>query len=133
MMAELLLPEHLYGQLVQHPDGCDLIREEMVWLSASIKSVAILATADIELSLWAVGHIGRTADGMASLNGFQVVDNVLVVVAEHDKLSVRGTAFLVVGLWSVTERGADLLKSRDWLALRHDRHQPRPRCLVFLG
>ncbi|OQV15503.1 Rapamycin-insensitive companion of mTOR [Hypsibius exemplaris] len=127
ILPEIFVPEHLYGQLVRHPDGCDLVRMEIPFLLSVIKDEAAATSAlDVKAALWALGHIGRTAEGMALLSEVEALDLVVRLVAEHSNVSVRGTAFFVIGLWSTTERGADLLKSRDWLAVRHDRHEAWP-------
>ncbi|XP_055330302.1 rapamycin-insensitive companion of mTOR-like [Paramacrobiotus metropolitanus] len=125
-MPEIFLPEHLYGQLVQHSEGSLLIREEMPHLVNVIRATSSEPTINTKSALWALGHIGRTVDGMAMLNEYDVLDMVVSTAAEHPNLSVRGTAYFVLGLWSTTERGADLLKSRDWLAIRHNRHELWP-------
>ncbi|XP_055330305.1 rapamycin-insensitive companion of mTOR-like isoform X2 [Paramacrobiotus metropolitanus] len=125
-MPEIFLPEHLYGQLVQHSEGSLLIREEMPHLVNVIRATSSEPTINTKSALWALGHIGRTVDGMAMLNEYDVLDMVVSTAAEHPNLSVRGTAYFVLGLWSTTKRGADLLKSRDWLAIRHNRHELWP-------
>ena len=97
-LPQVLLPEHLYGQLVQHEDGCDLVRVEMPDLAVQLKQVLpdgepVCSGFDpvkVKAALWALGHIGRTSEGMAILSEFSVIDSVVSLAMDHPLLPVRG-------------------------------------------
>ncbi|XP_063890175.1 rapamycin-insensitive companion of mTOR [Helicoverpa armigera] len=89
--------------------------------------------ADIKASLWAVGNIAVTSQGLHQLmslsNGY-LEDSVLVHIVRLAKYnpvySVRATAFYVLGLIGSTYDGANLLSDLGWLCVRHTRHDQFP-------
>lgn len=78
---------------MQHVDGCDLVREEMEALAKVVKPASSTnpsSSLDLKAALWALGHVGRTVDGMAMLSEFQMLDAVVALAASHDNVSIKG-------------------------------------------
>ncbi|KIO29376.1 hypothetical protein M407DRAFT_70503 [Tulasnella calospora MUT 4182] len=66
--------------------------------------------------LWAVGNIGAALGGLPFLEEEGIIPNILDIAETSQVLSVRGTAFFVLGLISSTLQGAELLQEFEWEA-----------------
>ncbi|KAL4710437.1 hypothetical protein ACJJTC_008839 [Scirpophaga incertulas] len=88
---------------------------------------------DLKASLWAIGNIAVTPQGLQQLmnlsNGY-LEDSVPVHIVRLAKYSpvysIRATAFYVLGLIGSTYDGANVLAELGWLCVRHTRHDQFP-------
>ena len=114
-------PPHFYRELTRTAEGCKLLENkghfsEFVavirnWGLECIDQETILR---VKGSLWAVGNIGSMELGAHFLEGSDVVE-LIVNVAEQSKImSMRGTAFFVLGLISSSVYGQELLMECGW-------------------
>ncbi|XP_022101706.1 rapamycin-insensitive companion of mTOR-like [Acanthaster planci] len=123
---DVYVPVHLYGQLVQHRGGsetldkqqhihtlCDIVRYGDTSSYSSILS--------LKAALWALGHTGTSSYGLQLLSSESIVPDIIRLAEECEVFSVRGTCFYVLGLFSKTRQGADLLSSLGWESVRHSR------------
>ncbi|XP_038056476.1 rapamycin-insensitive companion of mTOR-like isoform X1 [Patiria miniata] len=123
---DVYVPVHLYGQLVQHRGGsetlekqqhlhtlCDIVRYGDISSYSSILS--------LKAALWALGHTGTASYGLQLLSSESIVPDIIRLAEECEVFSVRGTCFYVLGLFSKTRPGADLLSSLGWESVRHTR------------
>ncbi|XP_071486718.1 rapamycin-insensitive companion of mTOR-like [Diadema antillarum] len=123
---DVYVPVHLYGQLVRHRGGCELIEKqnhipemcEVIRFSDVDSMDNIL---NLKAALWAVGHTGSTTWGLRLLQQEGIIPDMLRLAEECEVFSIRGTCFYVLGLISKTRQGADILSSLGWESIRHCR------------
>ncbi|XP_025081196.1 rapamycin-insensitive companion of mTOR-like [Pomacea canaliculata] len=116
---DVFLPTHLYGQLVQHEEGLELLKKEggIHEYFSVIRSLELREDSDIlklKTALWAVGHIGSSAYGVSVLEEENVVPELIRLAEECGVFSIRGTAFYVLGLVASNRRGTDILVEYGW-------------------
>lgn len=115
------VPPHFYRELTRTREGCKLLSdkghfEEFV---ATIHDHG-MQTEDNELitkvkgCLWAVGNVGSMELGAPFLEASDVVKRIVEIVVSHGVMSMRGTAFFVLGLISRSTHGLEILSEHGW-------------------
>lgn len=128
---DVFLPSHIYGQLTKHSTGYKmLIKHGSIDKMIQCIENGFCETNDdvakIKASLWALGHMGTSLDGLNLLKGRNIV-NFMVSLAENCVVySIRATAFYAISLLATTKFGADTLFKLGWVCTRHDRHDRWP-------
>ncbi|XP_013398176.1 rapamycin-insensitive companion of mTOR isoform X2 [Lingula anatina] len=128
---DVYVPIHLYGQLVQHKEGYELI-EKQDYLQEyvdSIKYQELRTDEDVlklKAAMWAVGQIGSSAWGLQMLERENLVPELIKLAEECGVFSVRGTAYYVLCLVASSRAGSDLLHEYGWESVRHNRHDLWP-------
>ncbi|GAA6003547.1 TORC2 complex subunit TSC11 [Rhodotorula paludigena] len=114
-------PPHFYGQLVKTAEGCDILRESghfdlFTEVIQQHEEFALDHDYVVQLKsvLWAVGHIGSTADGLALLYEEDVLTDMVQIAAFSPIYSLRGTATYALAFVSSTEEGAEMLDELGW-------------------
>merc|ERR1712230_301677 len=64
-------------------------------------------------SLWAVGNVGSMDLGAPFLEECDVVENIVKIAESHEIMSLRGTAFFVLGLISRSVHGLEILSEHN--------------------
>jgi hypothetical protein len=64
--------------------------------------------------LWAVGNVGCMELGAPFLEDSDVVENIVKIAESHEVMSLRGTAFFVLGLVSRSVHGLEILSEHGW-------------------
>lgn len=130
-VKDVLVPPHLYGQLVQHSAGLSVLKQD-VHLPKLFQVLCDglcekeLDTLQLKAALWAVGHIGTSDEGVTLLQQAEILGRVVHLAEQCVEYAVRATAFFCLGLLSTTATGADFLNQLGWLSVRHDRHDQWP-------
>ncbi|EQL00834.1 cytosolic regulator Pianissimo [Ophiocordyceps sinensis CO18] len=112
---------HFYRELTRTREGCKLLSdkghfEEFV---TTIRDHG-MQTEDVELMtkvkgcLWAVGNVGSMELGAPFLESGDVVERIMHIAESHDVMSLRGTAFFVLGLISRSTHGLEILSEHGW-------------------
>lgn len=118
------LPPHLYGQLALHSGGVEILltRKLMDPVYETLRNPAKdldqseLSLLKYKSALWIVGNVGSSESGFQALDNSKGLIKLIVEVARTAKvLSLRGTAFYVLGLLGSTEEGAEELKEHGWI------------------
>lgn len=114
-------PPHFYRELTRTKEGCRLLEskghfEEFVhiiqtWGLESSDPETILK---VKGSLWAVGNIGSMDLGAPFLESSDIIEHIVRVAEKSDVMSMRGTAFFVLGLISRSVSGQELLAEQGW-------------------
>ena len=114
-------PPHFYRELTRTAEGCRLLEskghfEEFVniirnWGSENSDPETILK---VKGSLWAIGNIGAMDLGAPFLETSDVVELIVGIAERSEILSLRGTAFFVLGMISRSIHGQELLAERGW-------------------
>lgn len=115
------VPTHFYRELTRTEEGCRLLSdkghfEEFV---ATIRAHG-MQSEDLDLvkkvkgCLWAVGNVGSMELGAPFLEASDVVELIIQIAEEHQIMSLRGTAFFVLGLISRSTHGLEILSENGW-------------------
>lgn len=115
------IPPHFYRELTRTREGCKLLRGKGHFeeFATTIRDYGMLHE-DAELmlkvkgSLWAVGNVGSMELGAPFLEESDVVANIVRIAEGHQVLSLRGTAFFVLGLISRSIHGLEILSEHGW-------------------
>lgn len=115
-----LVPPHFYRELARTAEGCKLLEQsghfnEFAWTIRDFQ----LNEEDNEVllkvkgCLWAVGNVGSMELGAPFLET-DLVEHIVKIVESAEVLTMRGTAFFVLGLISRSRRGLEVLRDVGW-------------------
>ncbi|GAA5853920.1 hypothetical protein JCM9279_007602 [Rhodotorula babjevae] len=114
-------PAHFYGELARTAEGCDILRDsermdDLVDVVHMHEESALERTYVVELKsvLWAIGHIGASSTGLAILDEYDVLTDLVQIAAFSPVYSLRGTATYALAFISSTEEGAEMLDELGW-------------------
>ena len=118
------LPPHFYGQLALHPDGIEIIQSrkllepiyEMLRNPPKDLNHSEVSVLRFKSALWVIGNVGTSDSGYQLLDNSRELIKLIVGIAKSASvLSLRGTAFYVLGLLGSTEEGAEEMKEHGWI------------------
>jgi rapamycin-insensitive companion of mTOR len=116
-----IVPPHFYRELTRTKEGCKLLKQKGHFdeFVATIRDFALEADdAEIVLKLkgclWAVGNVGSMELGAPFLDSSDVVNWIVKIAEMSEVMSVRGTAFYVLGLISRSLHGQEILLECGW-------------------
>ena len=131
-----LVPPHFYRELTRTREGCQLLRDSGHFgeFVATIKdhwseSQNGETINRLKACLWVVGHVGSMDFGGSFLDETDVVQWIVKVATMSQVLTLRGTAFFVLGLISRSLHGMEILLEFGWDVLTNDRGQSIGYCL----
>ena len=114
-------PPHFYRELTRTAEGCELLEtkghfEEFVSMIRhwGMESVDMETIVKVKGCLWAVGNIGSMELGAPFLERSDVVEHIVGIAEKSRVMSLRGTAFFVLGLISRSVYGQELLAECGW-------------------
>jgi len=116
-----IVPPHFYRELTRTKEGCKLLKQKGHFdeFVATIRDFA-LESDDAEIilklkgCLWAVGNVGSMELGAPFLESSDVVNWIVKIAEMSQVMSVRGTAFYVLGLISRSLHGQEILLECGW-------------------
>lgn len=120
------LPQHFYESLAKTEDGMSLIGQsrDLTTFISIIKAFKktlknpedspIDEIINLKSALWCVGYIGSTVLGIAFLDEYAVVEDMIDIAYYASITSVRFTALLALGLISKTAEGCEILDEMGW-------------------
>ncbi|KAL7626704.1 hypothetical protein AAE478_003478 [Parahypoxylon ruwenzoriense] len=115
------VPPHFYRELSRTKEGCKLLEDKGHFeeFASTIREYG-MQSEDPELitkvkgCLWAVGNVGSMELGAPFLESTDVVEHIIKIAESHDVMSLRGTAFFVLGLISRSTHGLEILSESGW-------------------
>ncbi|KAM3514513.1 hypothetical protein MY11210_001856 [Beauveria gryllotalpidicola] len=115
------VPPHFYRELTRTTEGCKLLRDKGHFdeFAGTIRDYGMQAE-DPELMtkvkgcMWAVGNVGCMELGAPFLEASDVVEQIIRIAESHQVMSLRGTAFFVLGLISRSTHGLEILSEHGW-------------------
>ena len=117
------VPPHFYRELTRTVEGCQLLRDSGHFdaFVANIRdswsehedSETMLK---LKGSLWAVGNVGSMELGAPFLEETDVVGWIVKIATSSEVMTMRGTAFFVLGLISRSLHGMEILTEHEWTA-----------------
>ena len=122
-----IAPPHFYRELSRTKEGCRLLQEsghfeEFVatikgsWDEDSDQEVIF----KVKGCLWAVGNVGSMDLGAPFLERSDVIGAIIDIAEQSAVVSLKGTAFFVLGLISRSLHGMELLAERGWDAAMNE-------------
>lgn len=116
-----IVPPHFYRELTRTKEGCKLLAQKGHFdeFVATIRDFA-MENDDAETilkvkgCLWAVGNVGSMELGAPFLERSDVVKWIVKIAEQSEVLSLRGSAFYVLGLISRSIHGQEILLEYGW-------------------
>ncbi|KAG9242741.1 Rapamycin-insensitive companion of mTOR, N-term-domain-containing protein [Calycina marina] len=115
------VPPHFYRELTRTKEGCKLLRDKGHFeeFANTIRDYGMLSNdpepmLKVKGALWAVGNVGSMELGAPFLEVSDVVENIVKIAESHEVMSLRGTAFFVLGLISRSIHGLEILSEHGW-------------------
>ncbi|EOD47995.1 putative cytosolic regulator pianissimo protein [Neofusicoccum parvum UCRNP2] len=116
-----LVPPHFYRELARTAEGCKLLEAKGHFeeFASTIKDYC-MENEDTEIimkvkgCLWAVGNVGSMDLGAPFLENTDVTKYIVQIAEESEVMSLRGTAFFVLGLISRSLHGQEILIENGW-------------------
>lgn len=130
MTKNSFLPPHLYGQLALNPEGIEIIlsRRLMDPVYEVIKKPpkdldhSEFSVLKFKAALWIIGHVGSSEYGYQILeNSRELIKLITDIAKSASVLSLRGTAFYVLGLLGSTDEGAEEMKEHRWIVQKNNK------------
>lgn len=119
--ADSHVPPHFYRELTRTQEGCKLLREKGHFdeFAATIREYGMQSDdpemiVKVKGCLWAVGNVGSMELGAPFLESCDVVEQIVNIAQNHEVMSLRGTAFFVLGLISRSVHGLEILLENGW-------------------
>lgn len=129
-------PPHFYRELTRTAEGCRLLQQAGHFAEfVAIIEEKGMENSDLEVmhqvkgAMWAVGNIGSMELGGPLLESSTVVELIVKISEQSEVLSMRGTAFLVLGLISRSVYGQEILAEQGWDSAIDEMGQSRGICL----
>lgn len=115
------VPPHFYRELTRTAEGCELLKAKGHFeeFAATIEDFA-MEDEDAETilkvkgCLWAVGNVGSMELGAPFLERTDVVKYIVQIAESSQVMTLRGTAFFVLGLISRSLHGQEILAEHGW-------------------
>ena len=115
------VPPHFYRELTRTAEGCELLRAKGHFgeFAATIQDFA-MENEDPEIilkvkgCLWAVGNVGSMELGAPFLERTDVIKYIVQIAESSQVMTLRGTAFFVLGLVSRSLHGQEILAEYGW-------------------
>ena len=115
------VPPHFYRELSRTAEGCELLKAKGHFeeFAATIQDF-VTESEDCETilkvkgCLWAVGNVGSMELGAPFLENTEVVKHIVQIAETSEVMTLRGTAFYVLGLISRSLHGQEILAEYGW-------------------
>ena len=121
MEADSHVPPHFYRELTRTQEGCKLLSDKGHFneFAATINEHGMQSDdpemiVKVKGCLWAVGNVGSMELGAPFLESCNVVEQIVEIAQNHEVMSLRGTAFFVLGLISRSIHGLEILSENGW-------------------
>lgn len=115
------VPPHFYKELTRTAEGCKLLRakghfEEFTntIMDYGLESEDPELVLKVKGCLWAVGNVGSMELGSPFLDASNVTAKIIQIAEESEVMTMRGTAFFVLGLISRSLHGQEMLTEHGW-------------------
>ena len=116
-----LVPPHFYRELARTGEGCKLLDRSGHFLefASTIRDFELHEEDSESLTrvkgcLWAVGNVGSMELGAPFLEESDIVPAIIRIAEGAEVVSMRGTAYFVLGLISRSRHGFEMLLENDW-------------------
>lgn len=115
------VPPHFYRELTRTVEGAELLKAKGHFeeFTATIQDFAMEeedpeTILKVKGCLWAVGNVGSMELGAPFLERTDVVQYIVTIAETSQVMTLRGTAFFVLGLISRSLHGQEILAEYGW-------------------
>ena len=116
-----MVPPHFYRELTRTHEGCKLL-EQKGHFDDFVSTIQEYRLDDedaetvlkVKGCLWAVGNVGSMDLGSPFLEKSDITKSIVRIAEEAEVMSLRGTAFFVLGLISRSLHGQEILVEYGW-------------------
>lgn len=115
------VPPHFYRELTRTSEGCELLEAKGHFeeFAATIQDFAMEdedpeTILKVKGCLWAVGNVGSMELGAPFLERTDVIKYIVQIAESSQVMTLRGTAFFVLGLVSRSLHGQEILAEYGW-------------------
>lgn len=128
-------PAHFYGELAKTAEGVELLLQGGHLLKYTSFLHSHWDTEDpaivhkVKAALWSVGNIGATERGAPFLRESKVMASIVKIAEQSLVATLKGTAYLVLGMLSATNAGVDLLHEYGWHGVLTNMGAPTGICV----
>ncbi|TGZ82274.1 hypothetical protein EX30DRAFT_220854 [Ascodesmis nigricans] len=130
------VPPHFYRELARTSEGCKLLKEKghfeefaMFIREHGREAEDPEIVTKVKGCLWAVGNIGSMPFGAPFLDEAEIVGEIVRIAEESEVLTLKGTAFFVLGLVAKTMQGLEILLENGWDGTTTTMGQPLGYCM----
>ncbi|ORY02958.1 Rapamycin-insensitive companion of mTOR, N-term-domain-containing protein [Clohesyomyces aquaticus] len=116
-----IVPPHFYRELTRTKEGCKLLEQKghfdnfvEVIRDSGMENDDPETILKLKGCLWAVGNVGSMELGAPFLEKSDVVKWIVKIAETSEVMSLRGTAFFVLGLVSRSLHGQEILLAYGW-------------------
>lgn len=116
-----MAPPHFYRELTRTAEGCKLLYDKghFVEFVHTIRDHGMEKDdteiiAKVKGCLWAVGNVGSMELGAPFIEESNVVPLIIEIAEKSEVVTLRGTAFFVLGLISRSVHGSEILSEHGW-------------------
>ncbi|DAA78559.1 TPA_exp: Uncharacterized protein A8136_4535 [Trichophyton benhamiae CBS 112371] len=131
-----LVPPHFYRELARTTEGCKLLEQSGHFYEfASTLRDFQLDEEDAEVllkvkgALWAIGNVGSMELSAPFLEETDIVERIVEIAENAAVMTMRGTAFFVLGLVSRSQHGLEMLIEAGWDAAVDQRGRSLGSCM----
>lgn len=115
------VPPHFYRELTRTAEGCELLKAKGHFeeFAANIQDFALEdedpeTILKVKGCLWAVGNVGSMELGAPFLERTNIIKYIVQIAESSQVMTLRGTAFFVLGLVSRSLHGQEILAEYGW-------------------
>ena len=116
-----MVPPHFYRELTRTTEGCELLKQsghfgdfvatiQDFWSESEDPEIML----KVKGCLWAIGNVGSMELGAPFLEDTDVVTWIVKIAEKSEVMTMRGTAFFVLGLISRSLHGTEILAEHGW-------------------
>lgn len=116
-----VVPPHFYKELTRTSEGCALLRSKghfeeftATILDFGMEQEDPETILKVKGCLWAVGNVGSMELGSPFLDRSDVTCRIIEIAERSEVMTLRGTAFFVLGLISRSVHGQEILAEHQW-------------------
>jgi rapamycin-insensitive companion of mTOR len=131
-----LVPPHFYRELTRTAEGCKLLQNSGHFheFASYIQDFALdeedpETLMKVKGCLWAVGNVGSMELGASFLEETEIVQSIVQIAERSGVISMKGTAFFVLGLISRSIHGLEMLAEYGWDAAIGPRGESSGLCV----
>lgn len=130
-----ITPAHFYGELAKTAEGVELLLQGghlskyISFLHSHWNTEDATIVHKVKAALWAIGNIGATERGAPFLAESKVMASIVKIAEESPVATLKGTAYLVLGMLSATTAGVELLHLYGWHGVLTNMGAPTGICV----